>query len=170
MLRHYSVNLAWSDEDQAYIATSAEFPGLSGISENPDEALAELREALAMAIDTFEEEGLDLPDPRRVPDHSGQLRLRLPKSLHGRIAAEAEREGVSLNTLAVTFIGEGLGAAEVERRAAAELRQVCAELTGEVQHLAHHVGTAEAYGTSSEKGPYLFRQTATGPFQRTPTH
>jgi antitoxin HicB len=35
--------------------------------------------------------------------------LRAPKSLHRRLAARAKREGVSLNTPAVTLLAEGLG-------------------------------------------------------------
>jgi hypothetical protein len=34
-----------------------------------------------------------------VESHSGRLLLRMPRSLHADLAALAEREGVSLNTL-----------------------------------------------------------------------
>jgi len=37
------------------------------------------------------------PIPPAERPYSGNLRLRLPSSLHGRLAREAEREGVSLN-------------------------------------------------------------------------
>jgi antitoxin HicB len=35
--------------------------------------------------------------------------LRAPKSLHKKLALRAKHEGVSLNTLAVTLLAEGLG-------------------------------------------------------------
>jgi predicted HicB family RNase H-like nuclease len=35
---------------------------------------------------------------------SGQLRLRLPVELHTALAAEAKRQGVSLNTWIVTLL------------------------------------------------------------------
>jgi len=42
-----------------------------------------------------------LKNGERIPGaqrrYSGNLRLRSPVSLHGRLAREAEREGVSLN-------------------------------------------------------------------------
>jgi hypothetical protein len=44
--------------------------------------------------------GISVNDPGAitlVTWYSGNLRLRLPVSLHGRLAREAEREGVSLN-------------------------------------------------------------------------
>ncbi|MBS1222642.1 MAG: hypothetical protein H6R23_2262, partial [Proteobacteria bacterium] len=37
---------------------------------------------------------------------------RLPKSLHAKLAARARQEGVSLNTLVLAFIAEGLGRRE----------------------------------------------------------
>jgi len=40
---------------------------------------------------------------------SGQLRLRLPIGLHIALVAEAERQGVSLNTLIVALLAGGVG-------------------------------------------------------------
>ena len=39
---------------------------------------------------------------------SGQLRVRLPQDLHEALAAEAERQGVSLNTLIVALLAGGM--------------------------------------------------------------
>jgi len=41
--------------------------------------------------------------------YSGKWQLRGPKSLHRRLGERAKREGVSLNTLAVTLLSQGLG-------------------------------------------------------------
>ena len=40
---------------------------------------------------------------------SGKWVQRVPQSLHAKLAARAEKEGVSLNTLVVSLIAEGLG-------------------------------------------------------------
>jgi antitoxin HicB len=40
---------------------------------------------------------------------SGKFVQRLPKSLHAKLAAQAKREGVSLNGLFLAFIAEGIG-------------------------------------------------------------
>jgi predicted HicB family RNase H-like nuclease len=37
------------------------------------------------------------------------LRVRLPAELHAALAAEAERQGVSLNTLLVALLAGGIG-------------------------------------------------------------
>jgi predicted HicB family RNase H-like nuclease len=40
---------------------------------------------------------------------SGRLVLRMPPALHGELAAEAGRQGVSLNTLLVALLAGGIG-------------------------------------------------------------
>ncbi len=44
-----------------------------------------------------------------TPPRSGKLNVRLPVELHAALAAEAERQGVSLNTLIVTLLAGGIG-------------------------------------------------------------
>ncbi len=112
----YSSHVIWSDEDGGFIATCPEFPNLSGFGEAPEQALLELGKAVDLAVGTYEAEGWTLPEPRERPEHSGQFRLRLPKRLHAWLAEEAQREGVSLNTLVVTRLAqEHGGALELER-------------------------------------------------------
>ena len=40
---------------------------------------------------------------------SGKVLARLPRSMHMQLAARAKTEGVSLNSLVLAFIAEGLG-------------------------------------------------------------
>jgi antitoxin HicB len=56
------------------------------------------------------------PDVREA-DFSGQLRIRMPKSLHRELAAVADAEGVSLNQLMVMFLAKQLEAGRFEARA-----------------------------------------------------
>ena len=64
--------------------------------------------------------GKKIPQPSyRMPDTeppmSGKFVQRVPKSIHAKLAALARQEGVSLNTLVLTFIAEGLGMREEKR-------------------------------------------------------
>ena len=43
--------------------------------------------------------GIDLPEPKTVKNYSGQIRLRMAKSLHEQAAQLAAKEGISLNQL-----------------------------------------------------------------------
>jgi len=124
--RNYSSSIVWSDEDAAYAATCPEFPGLSGVDADPVKALGDLHEAIEMAIEVFQEEGRTLPTPLRVAEHSGQIRLRMPRSLHSDLAATADREGVSLNTLAVGYLQECIGRATGRAEAPTLLKPLAA--------------------------------------------
>jgi antitoxin HicB len=113
-LGKYSRQVYWSGKDMGYIALCPEFPGISAFGESAAEALRELEMALELAVESHMEEGLSLPKPLAVPDlelPSGEFRVRLPRSLHARLAGQARREGVSQNSLVTTYIAEGLGRA-----------------------------------------------------------
>ena len=106
---NYSFNVFWSAPDHCYIAISPDFESLSAFGDTPDEALAEMQTVLELAIETYQEKGWPLPEPKAQPEYSGQLRLRLPKTLHAKLAMQAAAESVSLNTLIVNYLAESIG-------------------------------------------------------------
>ncbi len=105
-MNKYSVVVRWSDEDDAFIATSEEFPGLSAFGATKEEAVQELEVAREGFLQVMRECGDPVPEPEKIQHYSGQLRLRLPKSLHAGLAEAAKREGVSLNTYIVSLLSE----------------------------------------------------------------
>lgn len=142
-MSRYSYIVRWSDEDSAFIATCPEFPGVSAFGDTQSDACAEIEVALEAMIETYREEGWDLPEPAKRVEHSGQFRLRLPRSLHAKLAEAAETEGVSLNTLASTLIASGLGARTVEDRTAAAIKQLRRSLS------AMHVQRADLHAEAA---------------------
>lgn len=132
-MRNYSFSVQWSEEDEAYIALCVEFPGLSGIGDSAQQAIVELQVALAAAIETYQAEGWELPEPRQLSDYNGRILVRMPKSLHGRLVQQAEVEGVSLNTFIITALAEttgmAMGAPYMERFAVKMLRMVDTHVT-----------------------------------------
>lgn len=108
--KKYSFQAQYSAEDGGYIALSPEFPGLSAFGKTPEEAIRESETALELFVETYLESGNPLPEPNVIKEFSGQIRARLPKTLHQRLAMRAEEEGVSLNSLMIQFLSEGLSA------------------------------------------------------------
>lgn len=96
-MNKYKFDISWSPNDDGFIATCPEFPGLSAFGESRAKALAEAEIALKLFIESYLEDGEALPEPETVRDYSGQIRLRLPKSLHGQAAKLAADDGISLN-------------------------------------------------------------------------
>lgn len=118
----YSRHVAWSEEDACFIATIAEFPQVSAFGDTQGGALEELEVALEGVLEIYEEDGLPLPIPtaKERPDlPSGKFQARLPRHLHKRLADAARDEGVSINALLISMIGEALG----ERATLSRVRQ-----------------------------------------------
>ena len=111
----YPFNIVWSEEDGEYLATCSSFPGLSAFGETEEEALHEAKIALELFIESYKERGLALPKPPRKQKFSGQLRLRLPKSLHERAAQMATKDGVSLNQYITNALNREVSSEEVVR-------------------------------------------------------
>jgi len=88
------------ESGEYYFATVEEFPGCMSDGETPEAALNNIRESMELWLEGKLEAGLDVPLPSSYNDvkkYSGKYVVRLPKSLHARLAMEAEKEGVSLN-------------------------------------------------------------------------
>jgi antitoxin HicB len=111
-LQRYSRHIYFDEEDGGFVALCAEFPHLSAFGATREAALAELDVVLGGAAEVFREEGWTLPDPAKAPEPealpSGKFQVRLPRSLHGQLAARAKEEGVSQNTLVIALVAAGL--------------------------------------------------------------
>lgn len=103
---NYGFEIFWSAEDEGYIATCPEFPGLSAFGETREEATKEAETALELFIEEYKAKGKPLPEPTGLDAFSGQLRLRMPKSLHRKLAEAARREETSLNQYIVYLLSE----------------------------------------------------------------
>ncbi|MCJ2039060.1 type II toxin-antitoxin system HicB family antitoxin [Methylobacterium sp. J-059] len=123
MPQHYPTEVFWSDEDEGFIAIARDLPGCSAFGETQLEALDELEHAIAAWISATQTAGNSVPAPSRRqtdPTHSGKLLLRLPRTLHSKLAEEAEREAVSLNQYVVCLLAEN-NAAHVVSKAIANV-------------------------------------------------
>lgn len=86
-------------EDGGYVARVLEFPGCISEGDTPDEAIANVDEALRGIIASMLDRNDAIPEPLSEHEYSGRLNLRIPPSLHARAAERAAIEGVSLNRL-----------------------------------------------------------------------
>ena len=60
----YEIIIYWSDEDEAYIAEVPELPGCMAHGSSYDEVLANAKEAIQLWIDTAQEFGDPIPEPK----------------------------------------------------------------------------------------------------------
>jgi predicted HicB family RNase H-like nuclease len=100
----YPISIKWSDEDNGYIATIPGIRGLSAFGRSQQEALSELNIAAKAYFQSLKKSSRPMPALEKTTSYSGQLRLRMPKSLHANLSQAADSEGVSLNTLIITLL------------------------------------------------------------------
>ena len=108
----FIVRAMTADEGDGYLIEYPDVPGCISDGATPEEALVNGRDALRECLLFLLEFGRPLPAPGAMSASSGQWRQRVPKSLHARLTARAEREGVSLNTLVTALVAEGMGRRE----------------------------------------------------------
>jgi len=89
------------DSGTYYFAKVQELPGCVSDGATVDEVFTNIYEAMEGWIETKLEAGFPVPMPVDIENYSGKFVLRLPKSLHAKLVAEAEKEGVSLNQYAL---------------------------------------------------------------------
>jgi predicted HicB family RNase H-like nuclease len=93
----YSFTVVWSEDDACFIGRVDEFPSLAAHGSTQEKALREIRHVVEYVLEDLAAEKENVPVPLSKRPFSGKLNVRMPKTLHRRLAAESEREGVSLN-------------------------------------------------------------------------
>ena len=78
-----------------------ELDGCMSHGDTPDELNKNIRDAMKSYIEALLEWGEPIPVPVSENSYSGKFNLRIPSSLHQRLAIEAKKEGVSLNQYAL---------------------------------------------------------------------
>ena len=94
----------------AWVVWVEELEGCVSQGDTPEEATRMIREAMEGWLEVAVAYEDDIPLPRdHFPEHSGKFQVRLPVGLHGRLAAVAKQQEVSLNQLVTAILAEGVG-------------------------------------------------------------
>ena len=95
--------------------TMPDIPGVMADGATEMEAIADGREAFITTVSAMLDMGQEVPAPAfnaqdfTPASASGKVLARLPRSMHLQLTARAKTEGVSLNSLVLALIAEGLG-------------------------------------------------------------
>lgn len=120
----YSVRLSHLSEEDGggWLAEVPELDGCISTGESPQQALANVQDAIKCWLESAKEHGKEIPPPadHAEPEFRGKFTLRVPRTLHRTLARHAESEGVSLNQYLVSLISFGVGKEFGERSAQAQ--------------------------------------------------
>lgn len=94
------------EEGGGYLISYPDFSACLSDGETVEKAIENGKAALEETIEALEEAGFPVPSPQ---SRSGRFVVRVPKSTHAQLTVRAKAEGVSLNTLVVSLLSEGLG-------------------------------------------------------------
>lgn len=110
-----------SEEDGGgYMITFPDLPGCMSDGETLEEAVSNGRDAFNSWMAAQVDMGRRIPAPTHFDEDGKPVKFvqRLPRYLHASLQAKARAEGVSLNTLVLTLIAEGLGRRDASKKAA----------------------------------------------------
>jgi predicted HicB family RNase H-like nuclease len=103
---HYAYRVAWSVEDDEFVATCAEFPSLSWLADSQAAALQGLVDVVADTVNDLVSQGEAVPEPLSERSYSGKFNLRVGEGLHRRLATRAAEEHLSLNQYVVQRLSD----------------------------------------------------------------
>jgi antitoxin HicB len=110
----FTVRRLTKGEGGGYLVEYPDIPGCMSDGDTVEEAIANGKAALGDCVAVFRESGRDLPKPAAV--EAAQWRQRLPRTLYAKLTAQAQEEGVSINSFVTAIIAEAVGVRQGRRR------------------------------------------------------
>lgn len=104
---------AIADPEGGYTILFPDLPGCLSVADDLAEIPAMAADAKRVWMESEYERGAEIPLPSQPEEYSGKFNLRLPKSLHRRLAEAAARDEVSLNQYVVGLLTEGITGASM---------------------------------------------------------
>ena len=110
---HYYMDLPYRAEvvedktEGGYAFSCPELPGCMTCAETLEKGFTLLEDAKRAWLTAALESDLEIPEPDRLEDYSGQFKLRIPRSLHRQLARRSREEGVSMNQYCVYLLSKG---------------------------------------------------------------
>lgn len=93
MINRYSCIVQWSDEDDVFIASIPELPGVLAHGDSHEDAVHEVNVAVGLALKVLAEDGQPVPKPltRRHHDLLRAERLKQTQTILDELAARATK-------------------------------------------------------------------------------
>lgn len=113
----FTIRPLTDEEGGGFLIEFPDLPGCISDGETVEEAITMGKDAVECWIETAKAHGHPIPSPGSSYNnhYSGKFVQRIPKTLHRQLVQQAEHEHVSLNTLVLSYIAQGLGSSMHEQ-------------------------------------------------------
>ena len=118
------------DQGTYWVARVLELPHCLIHADSPEAAIKEIEEVKLDWIRSNLEDGLPVPEPTSTK-YSGEIRIRMPPSLHQLLSQRAAKEGISLNQYMISGLARSVGldegqnpTSQTRRRQAAGVKEI----------------------------------------------
>lgn len=115
------------EEDGGYTAEIKELPGCITQGETLEETANNIQDARKLWIETAYDFQDKIPLPVTDNSYSGKTLLRMPRSLHQKLAENAEIEGISLNQYLIHLLSEQNTSQEIIRLITNKIKNMSAK-------------------------------------------
>ena len=102
----YRLEIVPDSDEGGYVARYPELPCCITVRETVESVVENAADAKKAWLEAALEEGTEIAEPVLLDNYSGQLKLRIPKSLHRTLAAHSKEEGVSMNQYCVYLLSK----------------------------------------------------------------
>ena len=102
----YRMEIVKDSDEGGFVASYPDLPGCITCGETEEEALKNALDAKKAWLEAALEENIEIPEPDSLEAYSGQVKLRLPRSLHRALAEHSQREGISMNQYCVYLLAK----------------------------------------------------------------
>ena len=93
----YRMEIVPDPDEGGFVVSFPDLPGCITCADTLEAALHNAEDAKRTWIEAALEEGIAIRKPDSLDDYSGQLKQRIPKTLHKTRADHSKREGISMN-------------------------------------------------------------------------
>ena len=102
----YKIEIVKDNEFDSYVALCPELKGCITTGETEYEALKNLEDAKRIWLTDALESNGNIPEPEAMKKYSGEFKLRMPKSLHKKLAEHSRDEGISMNQYCIMLLSD----------------------------------------------------------------
>lgn len=93
----YHLELIEDNNEGGFVISYPDLPGCLSCGETLEEAYKNAIDAKRAWLEAAIKEGININEPSKIEDFSGQFKLRIPKSLHKSLSDHSKKEGISMN-------------------------------------------------------------------------